>query len=72
MRNSSCVLLDPAWAKELGVTRTAGVYRIARRELIRRLTIERPGGPAIWASIDGKRFESDGIIEAAGRAQRVA
>lgn len=31
------VILDRAWARELGVVRSAGVYRIHRRELIARL-----------------------------------
>ena len=37
----SWVHLDTSWAKQLGVTRTAGRYRISRRELVRRLaTVE--------------------------------
>jgi hypothetical protein len=32
------IVLDQAWAKRLGVVRTAGVYRISSRELILRLT----------------------------------
>lgn len=62
MRNGSSVLLDPFWAKQLGVTRTAGAYRIARSELIRKLSIERPGEPATCASIEGRsRVEGSSI-----------
>lgn len=45
----SWVLIDRAWAKQLGVTRTGGTYRISRRELMRKLdelqpaTLPRPG-----------------------------
>lgn len=37
------VYLDRWWAKRLGVTRTAGIYRIRSRELVRRLSQERLG-----------------------------
>ena len=37
------VYLDRWWAKRLGVKRTAGVYRIRRRDLIRRLSLENLG-----------------------------
>lgn len=53
MRNSSSVLLDSVWAKELGVNRTGGVYRIAKHELIRKLGSQRPEGLTLCASIDG-------------------
>ena len=33
------VVLDRTWAQRLGVQRTAGTYRIRRRELIERLTM---------------------------------
>jgi hypothetical protein len=51
MRKSTWVLVDSGWAKELGVTRTAGVYRISRRELARKLGAEPQGGRGICASI---------------------
>jgi len=54
MRRSSWILVDSAWAKQLGVTRTSGVYRITRNELIRKLAMEQLGGPGIRASIDGQ------------------
>ena len=34
------IYLDRWWAKRLGVTRTAGMYRIRSRDLIRRLSQE--------------------------------
>ncbi len=37
------VYLDRWWAKRLGVTRTAGMYRIRSRELVHRLSQERLG-----------------------------
>lgn len=37
------VYLDRWWAQRLGVTKTAGVYRIRSRELARRLSQERLG-----------------------------
>lgn len=37
------VLLDHSWAKKLGISRTGGVYRIGRRELMRRLGLEQTG-----------------------------
>jgi hypothetical protein len=37
------VYLDRWWAQRLGVKRTAGIYRIRRRELARRLSRERLG-----------------------------
>ena len=56
MRKSSWVLVDSGWAKQLGVTRTAGVYRIARGELVRRLQ----GMPGICASIEEQHFNVGG------------
>ena len=61
MRKSPWVLVDSGWAKELGVTRTGGVYRIARGELVRRLQTEL-GGPGICASIDEQRVR---VVETA-------
>jgi hypothetical protein len=37
------VYLDRWWAQRLGVRRTAGMYRIRSRELVRRLARERLG-----------------------------
>jgi hypothetical protein len=37
------VYLDRWWAQRLGVKRTAGIYRIRSRELVRRLSRERLG-----------------------------
>lgn len=42
-RTDHWVYLDRWWAKRLGVTRTAGMYRIRSRELVRRLSQERLG-----------------------------
>ena len=48
------ILLDRSWAKRLGVARTAGVYRIRSRELIRRLSAENLGVDASGAiSVSG-------------------
>jgi hypothetical protein len=60
MRRSPWVLVDSAWAKQLGVTRTAGEYRITRRELMLKLAGEQVGGPGIWASIDGQGLKAGG------------
>jgi hypothetical protein len=60
MRRSPWVLVDSAWAKQLGVTRTAGEYRISRRELMRKMAGEPLGGPGIWASIDGQGLKVGG------------
>lgn len=57
MRKSPWVLVDSGWAKQLGVTRTAGVYRIARSELVRRLDAV-PEEPGICASIHGRSFKA--------------
>lgn len=71
MRNSSDVLLDSVWAKQLGVTRSGGVYRIARHELIRKLSTQRPEGLTICASIDGVSKAGASSIRQA-EEQRVA
>ena len=42
-RPNHWIYLDRWWAKRLGVRRTAGVYRIRSRELVRRLSQERLG-----------------------------
>jgi hypothetical protein len=42
-RPNHWVYLDRWWAQRLGVTRTAGVYRIRSRELARRLSHEKLG-----------------------------
>ncbi|MDT7594805.1 MAG: hypothetical protein QOJ06_351 [Pseudonocardiales bacterium] len=64
------VYLDRWWAQRLGVTRTAGVYRIRSRELARRLSQERLGvdasgtvfaygtRPAATSSNNEKRLET--------------
>jgi hypothetical protein len=49
------IYLDRWWAKRLGVTRTAGLYRIRSRDLIRRLSQETP---AVNAA--GTVFAQDG------------
>jgi hypothetical protein len=59
MRKSPWVLVDSGWAKQLGVTRTAGVYRIARGELVRRLQADQ-GRPGICASIEEQHFNVGG------------
>lgn len=38
------VYLDRWWAQRLGVRRTAGMYRIRSRDLLRRLSQEKLGG----------------------------
>jgi hypothetical protein len=47
--------LDRWWAKRLGVTRTAGMYRIRSRDLIRRLSQE-----TLAADAAGTVFARDG------------
>lgn len=37
------IYLDRSWAQRLGMTRTAGVYRIRSRELFRKLSRENLG-----------------------------
>jgi hypothetical protein len=39
-RPNHWIYLDRWWAKRLGVTRTAGIYRIRSRDLVRRLSQE--------------------------------
>lgn len=51
MRRSPWILVDSAWAEQLGVARTAGVYRIARRDLVRRFAVGQTEGHGIGASI---------------------
>lgn len=58
MRRSTWVLVDSGWAKELGVARTAGVYRITRRELARKLGAEQQGGRGICGSIHEQRLKA--------------
>ena len=70
MRNSSSVVLDSVWAKQLGVIRTGGVYRISRHELTRRLSTQ-SGELAICASIDGGSNSGASTILQA-EVQRVA
>ena len=71
MRNSSSVLLDSVWAKQLGVTRTGGVYRIAKHELARKLGTQGPEGLTLCGSIDGvSKAEASSIRQA--EEQRVA
>ena len=71
MRRSSWVLVDAGWARELGVTRTAGVYRIPRRELVRKLDRE-PGASGICTSIHVQRLEAGGASNRQVEEQRVA
>lgn len=42
-RSDHWVYLDQWWAKRLGVKRTAGMYRIRSRELVRRTSRENLG-----------------------------
>jgi hypothetical protein len=42
-RSDRWVYLDRWWAQRLGVKRTAGMYRIRSRELVRRFSRERLG-----------------------------
>lgn len=37
------IYLDRSWARRLGVQRTAGVYRVRSRDLVRRLSRENLG-----------------------------
>jgi len=68
-RPNHWIYLDRWWAQRLGVTRTAGVYRIRSRELARRLSEEKLGvdasgtvfvygmGPAVTSINNEKRLE---------------
>lgn len=42
-RSDHWVYLDQWWAKRLGVKRTAGMYRIRSRDLVRRASLENLG-----------------------------
>ena len=67
----SWVLIDRAWAKQLGVARTGHSYRISRGELMRKLadqqpaTLSKPGVLIKWA---GSRpsTSTDEVLEPSG------
>lgn len=64
------VYLDRWWAQRLGVTRTAGMYRIRSRELVRRLSQERLGVDAsgtVYAY--GTKVGSDQLRPASGSSR---
>lgn len=67
------IYLDRSWAQRLGVTRTAGTYRIRSRELARRLSLETlwvdasgvvhayGAGPAATSAISANRNHPEGV-----------
>ncbi|MGH3932577.1 MAG: hypothetical protein ACRDTF_21685 [Pseudonocardiaceae bacterium] len=56
------IYLDRSWAQRLGVKRTAGMYRIRGRDLLRRLSLENLGldaSGAVHPRADGVGLRSD-------------
>ncbi len=63
------VYLDKWWAKRLGVKRTAGVYRIRSRDLVRRTALENLGVDAsgtICVRGDGLRNGQNRVTAVSG------